>query len=460
MDNQICIDFGTSSTRAAISYRGDVYPLRIAVNSTIDNASIPSAIFVSKDGDNILFGHEAIVAAISSTDYVLYEKSPKKWLLDDLQNPGTIDTPVSGKYQFSRRTLLNILVGLSIQQSYSSAFKYLDIKPGEANNFGLRISHPSWDAESKVANDQLYRTLLSTAANLANQKLGWSMTGSEIDKLMNFPESGETSRLQEIEVEEPIAAAITLFGGFPENKRALALVIDIGAGTIDLGLFNMVVPENSMKPAKLKQCAQPKSIIGAGDRIDQALIDIVNVDDLSVRNAIQFKNMIRENKELLFTRGELVIGDSIRINLKTLTESPSLRKMAKNLEATVSDMMTEATKRLSAQTQSGGHRLDEVFVVFAGGGANIKFLRDAVTKGVKCISGMNVNYEFRQNQINLSSSSIDASIERMAVALGGCVDIDLWPDSKVKNPIIMGWGWNPKQKFGGPPPQKNPKQRV
>lgn len=447
MKNQICIDFGTSSIRAAVSYGGELQPLKIAINSPIDNASIPSAILVTRNGDMVFFGHEAILAAANITDHLLYESSPKRWLLNESVQHKSIDIPISANHKFSKRKLLEILLSLSIQQSYQSAKKVLSIKEEDLKQFSLRISHPSWDEKSKDRQNKAYHTLLSTAAALSQQKIGWVMTGSDIDKLKSDLDNLETLSIQDIEIEEPIAASISLFGGFPKNKRAIALVIDIGAGTIDLGLFSMVVPENPAAICKLKQWAQPKSLMGAGDKIDEALLKLVNLNELTVRNAVQFKNRLRENKEMLFNQGELVIGSSIRLNLKMLTDSPLMKEMAKNLEQEIFNMLEDAIRRLSPQTQSASHRLDQVYAVFAGGGANIKFLRKAVSSAIQRIPGLMVNYDFQQNQINLDDYSIDASIERMAVALGGAVDDDKWPDTNVKSPTLKGWGWDPKQKF-------------
>src|SRR5688500_6246037 len=99
----LCIDFGTSSLRAAIRKQGEILPLAIAPASPIDNASIPSAIYIPSSADDICFGIEALTRGLASSDGRLLELSPKSWLspagVDHLDNTAVRGLP------FTRRDL-------------------------------------------------------------------------------------------------------------------------------------------------------------------------------------------------------------------------------------------------------------------------------------------------------------------------------------------------------------------
>jgi len=83
----LCVDFGTSSTRAAIleDSRQRPRPLELgeAVRSSIDRASIPSAVFVSADCSEILFGEQALSKGLRGEKSSLFETSPKRWMTAD-----------------------------------------------------------------------------------------------------------------------------------------------------------------------------------------------------------------------------------------------------------------------------------------------------------------------------------------------------------------------------------------
>ena len=104
--HMICVDFGTSSIRAALmKTRSYVpHPLAIASRSPIDNASIPSAIYIPSTGDNIFFGMDALERGLTSKRPLLLELSPKSWLRPD--EVAHIDAPAIDGLPFTRRQVI------------------------------------------------------------------------------------------------------------------------------------------------------------------------------------------------------------------------------------------------------------------------------------------------------------------------------------------------------------------
>ena len=80
----LCIDFGTSSIRAALfesaRSRPQALELGEAFRSSIDRASIPSAIFIDSSGEAVVFGEDALKQGLRGDRSLLFEMSPKRWM--------------------------------------------------------------------------------------------------------------------------------------------------------------------------------------------------------------------------------------------------------------------------------------------------------------------------------------------------------------------------------------------
>jgi hypothetical protein len=419
----ICIDFGTSSLRAALLKQRslDAKPLPIAPDAQIDNASIPSAIFVSKDRGMIRFGDKALEAGLSGQPSLLFERSPKAWLSPtEVQNLGQ---EAGAGVAFSRRELLTGLLAVAVQASTQAAGT-LGV---ERKRVRYRISHPVWLATEKAQMLSAYGTLHRIACNPKTPPMRFEQTTEAFRHWCDnaAPDDGVLS--QDWHVDEPIAAALDLLPDPPSNKRNAALIVDVGAGTIDLGLFISVVPDDASRHRrKLIRMCEPRSLFGAGDVIDRALVDLIvrRLGTDQHKDLARLKNDIRRNKEQLFETGQLAFA-SVVVTRDELVATGPLKRMADKLREALQQMYDFAGAHFRTAFDTYGHPIRDLDVVFAGGGAKLDFLRATIEPVVNMGTA---------KVIAVSSSipepedfGVDASRSRMAVALGGTTPTKYWP---------------------------------
>jgi hypothetical protein len=429
----LCIDFGTSSIRAAIRKQKDWVsrPLAIAPGSQIDNASFPCAIYIPIAGDKIFLGEKALEAGLSAQPRLLFESSPKSWLSPS--NISKVYQLAVSSAPFSRFQLIAGLLALAVQDSIVAGKKIFKLN---TSTLSYRLSHPVWSSSDRqrIADvyDQLsYIALNNTGSAITNEMSTdqfnlWFKNASQAPKKLSF----------DVDVEEPVAAALELHPDPYPNNRSATLVVDIGAGTIDLGLFASVLPDEFLKVTrKLIPMVPARSLFGAGDVIDGALIRLVaqKLDPNSGIDLAALKNDIRRSKETLFDTGNLVYR-KIQVSLEELVRTDKLQEMASGLKTAINEMLTDAGSRFKEQPYTSNNGFSHLDVVFAGGGANLRFLREVVG-GIVAMGGAKLT----TSHVEVTTPKdfeVDASRARMAVALGGTTPAAEWPKTQRQQPII------------------------
>jgi hypothetical protein len=421
----ICIDFGTSSLRAAL--RQDEHlesdPLVIAPRAQIDNASIPSAIYIPMDGKTVLFGDKALEAGLLSQPCKLFARSPKAWLRPD--ELSRLDEPAAPGVSFSRRTLLCALLTLTVH-IVREAVKRLDL---DTEQLVYRISHPVWLESHKDASRAAYQALFDTACNPATPRVDLQQTAIALERWQTQAKPTEAVRTRDWHVDEPVAAAMDLIPDPASDERRATLLVDVGAGTIDLGLFISVVPfDRSPRRRKLIPMCEPRSLLGAGDVIDTALVELM-VSRLGSSNPDipRFENDIRRNKERLFNEGTVSLGRTT-VKREELERAVPLVTMAKRLKAELGHMFEEGAQKHSVELGHGPHQILNMDLVFAGGGGNLTFLRQTVGKIVKL--GTSPLKTVSVDCPELENWPVEASRARMAVAIGGTAPYPEWPETE------------------------------
>ena len=429
----ICIDFGTSSIRAALRKQDNspAHPLAIAPRSQIDNASIPSAIFISKAGDKLFFGDKALEAGLSRQPRLLFETSPKSWLSP--ANIASIPAPATSDLPFSRRQLIAGLLSLSVRDSRRAAKTALGLEP---DTLVYRISHPVWISSERAQMATEYDYLRRVACAEIGGRVRDEMTADEFELWCKKASPDRRLPPPDVEVEEPVAAALELFPNPPINRRSAALVVDVGAGTIDLGLFISVLPDRASRVTrKLIAMTEPRSLFGAGDEIDNALVTLVE-ERLGPRGSSQIaalRNDIRRSKEQLFDTGNLVFRN-VEISREELVNTEKLRQMARGLKRAIDEMFSDAGARFQTQLSASVHPIEHLDVVFAGGGANLAFLRSLVGK-VVCMGKTTLSAKQAEARTP-DNFEVEASRGRMAVAMGGTTFAKEWPRTEMEQPVI------------------------
>lgn len=414
----ICLDFGTSSLRAAYrDARGErkVLPIGMCTGSkSIDDASIRSEIHIDSKAMNVRFGEQAFVARSKLSPTPYYEASSKLWLREAKK----LDHPAFVGLNVTREDLIIGLLAyalFAVQQS----FDYLKIKT-KLISCDIRIAHPVWSVvEEAAANSALLR-MGSVACSMAERgdcgniplKTLLACTKSTVKDL----------RKPLMDVVEPVAAAIELLPS-DSDIRKICAVIDIGAGTTDIGIFQSQSPfDRSSINRKLIPLSPTRSIFKAGDTIDNAVISMLsslsNIDDN--RKLYDIKSRIRQIKESLFTDG-FVQELGVRLELEQLVKEKSMRAMALEIRRGLEQAIIDGQETVLGWTKSGSNSQSTIDVVMAGGGSNIKFIIKAIEADMY-LNGKLVSIKVKSAEPNSYFNQYGASLSRLAVATGGVND--------------------------------------
>ncbi|MBY0436883.1 MAG: hypothetical protein K2W80_01740 [Burkholderiales bacterium] len=376
---------------------------------------------MSEDGQSILFGNKALEVGLSGQPSRLFERSPKAWLSPT--EVRDLDQQAGDGVDFTRRELLTGLLAAAVQASTKAA-EAIGAGP---ENVRYRISHPVWLAEQKEQLLVAYDSLRRIACHPTVRRVQLAQSADAFRQWCDHAAPNKDLPQDDWHVDEPIAAALDLLPDPPSNKRNAALIVDIGAGTIDLGLFISVVPDDSSRHRrKLIRMGDPRSLFGAGDVIDAALINLI-VDRLGTdkhKDLARLRNDIRRNKEQLFENGQLAFA-GVTVTRDELVATAPLKMMTKTLREALQQMCDFAGTHFRTAFDTYHHPIQDLDIVFAGGGARLDFLRSTigqvVTMGAAKVAAV------PSTILEPEDFGVDASRSRMAVALGGTTPAKYWP---------------------------------
>lgn len=429
----LCIDFGTSSVRAAVGDSDESIPLVIDRDSVIDNASIPSSICLSSDKKKIFLGTRAVLEGSRMATGGHHEDSPKRWLA--ATHFKDLNEPMFEGCELSREVLISVFVAYAGQRCRTAAKKAI----ARRTISDIRISHPVFNGRQKEATKSFYRRLewlISEGAGNAfdSDEILLSSVNSWSKKWLK-PLSGFTSS-RKLDVEEPIAAAVQLVKNRDTNQRELTLVVDIGAGTVDFITFRKVTPSvNSTEQRLIMTPAhEPASIWKAGDEIDRILIGIIKrkLGAAFSAKSRQITNEIRLTKKRLFEATKISY-EGLQLSLTELETEPAFVGMMSEIHKEVLKKMQD----FNAEAH-GSFAYRKMTFVFSGGGAGIKAIRRAVHGAAyeahQIIVGARVPLT-SVDQAPLDGYPVDANLERLAVAMGGVTDEEDWPRQVVRSNV-------------------------
>jgi hypothetical protein len=418
MKSALCVDFGTSSIRAVVrDHLGGitVVPLgAVTKNRSIDGASIPSTVCVAADGKTVSFGEHAYSKIKGGQPLAFWSASPKLWL----KQPHTLDGPVASDVEVTRRELLTGLLGYALFAASESGQWDAPADPSTAD---IRVAHPVWPSSSRDEAQKALGQMVWLATHMASAG-DWGETSVEVLRSWTGPEGDEESvptYVPQVDTVEPVAAAVELLSG-DSNERRLCAVVDVGAGTTDIGIFQQVIPDATV-PAKARMIpAGPSaSVFKAGDTIDSALMSLLarrfpreyKIHESSI------KVDIRRLKEDLFVNQRLQSFD-MDLPLRSLEESREMEEIISEIRRGLVNCLRDAHRAIEVWYGVGVSIRREITLLMAGGGAGLKILREALGHPVE-LSGQRYHIKVIDAVPPQRIQMHGAGYTRLAVALGG-----------------------------------------
>lgn len=411
MSGVLCIDFGTSSIRAVRRMpSGKLKPLDIGrvAKSRLDEASIRSEIHIDEQGRYVRYGERAITARQESPNALLYEPSPKLWL----REPQLLKQFAAPGVNLTRE---NLLAGMLANALHACA-KAMDIGEATFKQIEIRIAHPVWPSDVATEADAAIARISSQAQRMVFDREWATITVAQLEEHTRTPGTSTHSR---VDVVEPVAAAVELLPS-AENVRRVCVVVDVGAGTTDIGLFQAVAPDSaSTVRGKLYPLGEPVSVFKAGNVVDEIVLNVlqakaVRIDPVALQDV---RARIRQVKETLFKDG-FIQELGVKVNLDDVQNHEAAKQMAKEIRAALEGVVEKSSYTILGYMNALRHSVSELEIVMAGGGASIEFVRNVVGKPFS-VDRRYLPARITETDADAELDLFGAGRERMAVALGG-----------------------------------------
>jgi molecular chaperone HscA len=325
-DLLMCLDFGTAMSKAFATVSPDEYlELELGTAAGQSGYTLPSSVFIGDDG-KAYFGFEAIDHSQDLVDSGRERlDSIKGWL--SLRREGNLDgqscvlqpalnpTP----YRLTQGDLIRFYLAYLTDMACIAVSGY-QIQDKIIGRYPKRrFARPCWPDEAQALwAEQLMRSMLAEAQILADTFSGKWAGGIDVSELKAAVEQikllGKRPDYLIAEgVPEPVAVAAGAIAD-SQNLRSAFMVVDVGAGTTDFGLFvstRMTGVEGDL-PKVFQVPASIQGLMQAGDKVDgmlRAFIarkESVDAADNSGRMILaDLGRRIRGLKETLFKTGKL-----------------------------------------------------------------------------------------------------------------------------------------------------------
>lgn len=385
MSLNLCLDLGTAYSKAAAWTKNTNYPLPLHIGDAVGHSgyTVPTAVLITRQG-RVHFGQDAFNQGYSAN--VVFTDL-KRYMTRQCEPLDTLLVP--SKFNPTR-------IRLTVRQVTSLYMAFLSHAAVQSlRSEGHRVSEvvertltmPVFGGKQDVHS----RKELGLAA-----RLGWEMKNdirdggvsltAALQKLRSLERRSSVAKKHNLEIVEPLAAIAARMATYDPTKEAgrrLSMVIDVGAGTVDFGLFvsGLSGEDIGVFPITGAKYSLP---VGGND-IDAALVEFVlersllSGDRLAEARA-RLQEEARDLKERLLDREDddsmYVAEARVRLTKDEFLNCDAFIELANRIE-------TEFWKRLrridpswlelaSMLTQRG------IGIFLSGGGAKLPFLRSMV----------------------------------------------------------------------------------
>ena len=439
-DKILCIDFGTAFSKAAVwdQLEEAPIPLPIGQGMSSDPLLVDSVVYIG--ATKIYFGPKAIreFVADGDGDREIFT-SPKEILNLDYETMQT-DRPTLGVDPlklFKKKDLLVLFLG------FLTALTKRELAAIEVEKpVRRRFAAPGWgDAQQNIGGERFnllvtqMRRFLGEAQILADSfsVADW-VDGIDIDKaksaISQLGVISDGDLLTAEFIERPVLEVTAAASSIKErllNKRPQVIVVDVGAGTTDIGAFKYVGTADEPKFAAYKKGMAALDM--AGNRLDDALKIMVRKKlrigaDSTAKPALDrdLAQNIHRYKKDLFANGQVTISitglPDTSIKLTDFLKDPYV----KNFQTKFKDKVIQL---LNAADEADGASFTDVasdnYVVFTGGGGGLPFLHSAFENGIKLKKGHAYfdRIEPRPSWLDDATEEVRAVFPQIAVAVGG-----------------------------------------
>lgn len=428
----VCIDFGTSFSKAYASEGGDLEDapklIDIALSPDAEGSArylMPSELLIHRG--EIYFGRFArtVFDDIAAEQDQLID-NPKQYmtLSKDVSNlekrmlPETKDPDGIFTERDALVLYLSHLVRM-VDQSLASA--------GIPQSISMRYTHPAWKREIAKQNSISMRRIVAESIALARSYASDFEAQMDVRRASKLllaarhasDEDLPVSILKEAVAEATAAGAGALMEAKPTGRQHF-VILDIGAGTTDVaGCICVKGMGHRAKVWEIQSARDAKNL--AGNAIDNALQKFILERSSLAKGSTEYsqaerslRRTIRTEKETLFSTGsvlvELITDELVEVSLEDFRRDP----MVDRIFGSIREMVTKAAFAIRESNA-------RVKLVPTGGGASLSLIEELVSEPL--VDGdKRVKLELRDampEQLKQSYPEIEPYYPQLAVAIGG-----------------------------------------
>jgi hypothetical protein len=459
----MCLDFGTAMSKAFASVVPDEYlDLELGAAAGRSGYTLPSSVFIGDDG-KAYFGFEAIEL---SQDLVGSGRerldSIKGWL--SLRREGNLDgdafllqpalNPIA-TCKLTQGDLIRVYLAYLTDMANIALGEYQVGEKVVERYVRRRFARPCWpDAAQAQWADKLMRSMLAEAQILADTFSGRWAGGVSVTELKAAVEQIKAlgkrpDYLIDVGIPEPVAVAAGAIAD-SENLRDAFMVVDVGAGTTDFGLFvSTRMPDNEDDGPRVFQIpASIQGLMQAGDKVDGMLRSFiahkekVDTSDNSGRMIMaDLGRRIRGLKEVLFKseRLEYALADGTvgHVAMEEFLADATVRRFGQAIDAGFKKALEAVDDTWLRWLAMDGVRLH---VVLTGGSSTLPMMK-ALGEGMIDVRGFRIlrkTVDPKPDWMDAVSGELSAVYPQLAVAIGGVAET--MPETLTAPPVFAGAG--------------------
>ena len=431
----LCLDFGTALSKAAIGHTSDgmedIQILEIGIpgdQEQISSTKLESAIYIDNAGV-IWFGHEATEKALQ--EQMEDESRAIVYNIKRFLSEGTIEDEINDRMNPTHLRVTNqdlILAYLAfLTWCVTDRLSAMDVP----RNIRRRFAMPCLKDPRRSTVISLMKSLAGKAQILADTFGERFTKGIDLGEFLNAAQELEKQRLHysfiDQEIVEPLAVAGAIMS-WRQDVKALLLVVDIGAGTTDFGLF-LVRYSHGSGASRVDSIEHGYDVISkAGNFIDRILIEHVLAQADFDKTNPKYQNQVnvlqlnvREYKETLFSDGSvsisLVTHNVVTIELDSFMALKPMQEFAEEFEKKLIGVLEQVD-----ETHLMGAPRGHLALKITGGGANLPFAkslyeRNSVTAGTTRLLLKKVRHF--PEWLSETAPDLEDDFPQLAVAIGG-----------------------------------------
>lgn len=434
-DVRICLDFGTAMSKATLvndtgkDERIEVLPLGAEAGQKSDDYLLLSSVYIRNDGI-LVFGESAIDWSYQESpdgsrqrlDNIKRRLSEGGWedALEKTYNPTTTDVTY-GNMVLAYLTYLTWITNQCLRN-----LGYGDVV------LSRRFALPALPSTEEREAATRLREAIGKSQLLADTFGADLVTGVPLDHFMSTVRSLDGEQLNYAFVDkhlsEPAGVAASMLS-WTASQSSLVLIVDIGAGTSDLGLYRLHVGPAGQNSQFLEVEGSIRTLKQAGNYLDRLLIEYllkkggIELHDINAKGLRGRLNLrIRDYKETLFAEGSVSILEGnleVNVEMDEFASLEQVRQFTISLKGEMTGILESIHESWLGWVRANPRRT--LTVMLTGGGASLPMIQELVGETLS-IGGQELRVSRAlPRPMWLDDLSLPAEIEysRVAVSLGG-----------------------------------------